>query len=151
MRATVLAMSLVFGAVACGSSKSPQASKATEASVSDGSEGSEFPPPRQALEIARPPLEIAPPPPREPDAQALERAAQDCDKACRYVTKCVPGVALQQCTARCQQSLWVASNATRCLALRILWIDEEGCPRIAPTWQLFDDADDCSGPAPDER
>lgn len=100
---------------------------------------------------AHEPLEIAAPAQAAPDPGAHERAAQDCNKACRLVNGCLPEVTVEQCMERCQQSRWATSNGTRCLALRVLWIDEEGCPRIGPTWQLFDDDDDCSGPPPDER
>ena len=106
----------------------------------------------RGAEATREPAEIARP--AEPAAPPLSIAADGsdgaCDKACGLVADCVPD-ARSACATRCRQSVWVEPHRAHCLALRILWIDEEGCQRIAPTWQLFDDHDDCSGPPPDER
>lgn len=90
-------------------------------------------------------------PPPEGDPMCASSADEHCCEACLAVHECRPAVSVEECEDRCMRSKLAASHGVRCLALRVFWIDEEHCPRIGPTWDNFDDDDDCTGPPPDEE
>jgi hypothetical protein len=66
-----------------------------------------------------------------------------CGDVCATLEKCA-GAPLAGCTARCSQSAWVETHDLNCLALRIYWIDEEGCAVMLRTYESFSTGDDCS-------
>jgi hypothetical protein len=69
----------------------------------------------------------------------------DCCAACDLVYQCTHSHQdLTTCYDRCVASDWVEGHEIECLALRIFWIDEEGCGTIVPTYQSYDPADDCT-------
>lgn len=68
---------------------------------------------------------------------------QDCCEACVLVNECRPEVSVETCEERCLDSNFILRNQSHCLAMRVLWIDEEGCDVIGPTWDRFDDDDFC--------
>ncbi len=72
--------------------------------------------------------------------------SEDCSDACHLVDCCATELDLAaECLSRCEASLWVEDHHINCLALRIFWIDEEGCESIVQTYQAFQADDDCSG------
>ena len=67
-----------------------------------------------------------------------------CFDACKALEACGVEDPFDSCVAACYSSIFVESHDTHCLALRVLWIDEEGCPAILDAYRSFNTADDCS-------
>jgi hypothetical protein len=66
-------------------------------------------------------------------------------KACAMVAACYgdPQEAAA-CIESAVDSVWIDTvNQTRCLSLRILWIDEEGCGSILEAYESFEPDDMC--------
>jgi len=71
----------------------------------------------------------------------------DCCDACAMVGECTGSqLDFADCERTCEDSIYVANQDIQCLALRIYWIDEEGCGSIVAAYERFDLADDCQGP-----
>lgn len=69
----------------------------------------------------------------------------ECMQACELVLECKPETSKIECRQGCLDSALVVNNGPiHCMALRIFWIDEEGCGSIVEAYQSFDPADDCS-------
>jgi len=66
-----------------------------------------------------------------------------CSDVCQTLEGCAEEP-LTECHERCEQSVWVAAHDTRCLALRVYWIDEEGCGVMLDTYEHFEPDDDCA-------
>ena len=77
----------------------------------------------------------------EPGAGSEPKDA--CSDVCSTLAECA-GEQLAQCSSRCEESAWVETHDIRCLALRIYWIDEEGCAVMLDTYEQFEPDDDCS-------
>ncbi len=93
-------------------------------------------------------------PPRPPGEGFEEPAAcdADCCGACSQFATCTNSQSdFDECMTICSDSLFVPSNGVHCLALRIYWIDEEGCESIVATYDAFEPDDDCTGPRPAVR
>jgi len=70
----------------------------------------------------------------------------NCADACYLVDCCAPDRDLKaECLERCAASVYVPSHEIHCLALRVFWLDEEGCESIVSTYDNFELDDDCSG------
>jgi hypothetical protein len=66
-----------------------------------------------------------------------------CEEVCVTLEQCAAGGVLAECRDRCEQSLWVEFHELPCLALRVYWIDEEGCEVMLATYAAFDASDTC--------
>jgi hypothetical protein len=75
-------------------------------------------------------------------ASAHVPGLQQCQDVCHALSAC-QGAAVASCSDICAASHWVESHGLRCLALRILWIDEEGCGRMLATYAAFSPGDRC--------
>lgn len=69
--------------------------------------------------------------------------ARGCADVCAKLEECA-GAPLQDCQDRCESSHWVENHDLRCLALRVYWIDEEGCQTMLEAYEAFEPEDDCS-------
>jgi len=76
-------------------------------------------------------------------ASASSAPEDPCSAVCRTLEGCAEKP-LAECQERCEQSLWVEAHETRCLALRVYWIDEEGCDVMLETYEHFEPDDDCA-------
>ncbi len=75
---------------------------------------------------------------------AISRPAErGCDDVCATLEKCA-GAPLADCDERCSRSVFVESHDLNCLALRIYWIDEEGCAVMLDKYKSFSLDDDCA-------
>jgi len=70
---------------------------------------------------------------------------RDCLQACRHVNCCDPDIAIDDCIDRCEATLDYTGGGdpTPCLAVRILWRNEEGCGTIMRIYETYDDRDVC--------
>ena len=68
----------------------------------------------------------------------------ECTVACNLVASC-GDVDKASCQDLCRRSELVDNNGPiHCMALRIFWMDEEGCSTITAIYENFEAADDCS-------
>ncbi len=68
--------------------------------------------------------------------------APECTELCKQLTACA-AKALPECNQRCIESAWVETHKKHCLALRVAWINEEGCGKMLATYDAFEPSDDC--------
>ena len=66
-----------------------------------------------------------------------------CSDVCQTLEDCAEEP-LAECHERCEQSFWVEAHDVRCLALRVYWINEEGCGVMLDTYEHFEPDDDCA-------
>jgi hypothetical protein len=78
-----------------------------------------------------------------PGPQVAAQPDQACTDVCSELEACAEKP-LADCTDRCAASTWVQSHGMRCLALRIEWINEEGCAAQLRAYDSFSPQDDCS-------
>jgi hypothetical protein len=68
--------------------------------------------------------------------------APECTEACGQLAACA-AKALPACHQRCVSSAWVETHKKHCLALRVAWINEDGCAKMLATYDAFEATDDC--------
>jgi len=76
-------------------------------------------------------------------ASAKPAGDGDCANACSQLSQCDATTATE-CVQRCSASR--LKGHQRCLALRILLINEDGCDAMLKSYRGFDANDDCTGP-----
>lgn len=81
--------------------------------------------------------------------ETSSRADQGCADVCADLEQCAKKK-LPECRERCERSRWVDINRVNCLALRVYWINEEGCGKMLDTYEHFR-ADDCVDLRPPRR